>query len=99
MYSSKFHVLLLAAVLCACGSAPDEAAPEQPSSFLDELALRTPRDLDPDPHVLELELEARVSQVSIVPGTTTPVWTYDGAIPGPLLRAKVGVPLVVHVKN
>jgi FtsP/CotA-like multicopper oxidase with cupredoxin domain len=103
MYSSnRSHLLatlLLTSSLEACGNAPDQTKPEQPSSFIDELALRTPLDLSPDPHVLEINLEARVSDVSILPGTTTPVWTYDGAIPGPLLRAKVGDRLVVHFKN
>lgn len=99
MYSSNCRAPLLAALLCACGSVPDEAAPEQPSTFLDELTLQRPLDLNADPNVLELNLEARVSDVSILPGTTTPAWTYDGAIPGPLLRAKVGDRLVVHFKN
>lgn len=103
MYSANHRARLVAALLscalAACGSAPDEAAAEQPGTFMDELALRMPLDLDADPRVLEINLEARVAEVSILPGTTTPAWTYDGAIPGPLLRAKVGDRLIVHFKN
>jgi FtsP/CotA-like multicopper oxidase with cupredoxin domain len=91
--------LLLAGTVSACGAVPDEAVAEQPGSFDDELELRVPLDLSSDPNVLEIDLEARVSNVELVAGTTTPAWTYDGAIPGPLLRAKVGDRLIVHFKN
>jgi FtsP/CotA-like multicopper oxidase with cupredoxin domain len=95
---------VVAAIALSCGVAgcsgePGEAPAGQPAGFLDELTLRTPTDLNPDPHVLEINLEARVGDVTILPGTTTPAWTYDGAIPGPLLRAKVGDRLVVHFRN
>jgi FtsP/CotA-like multicopper oxidase with cupredoxin domain len=49
--------------------------------------------------VLEVELEARVANVEILPGTTTPAWTYNGQLPGPLLRTKVGDRVIVHFKN
>lgn len=58
-----------------------------------------PVDLDPDPNVLEIELEARVAEVELVAGTTTPAYTYGGSVPGPLLKAKVGDRLIVHFKN
>src|SRR5688500_11326564 len=103
MYSanlpSLLRGLLLTALLSACGAEPDEAVPEQPANFDDELELRVPVDLSSDPNVLEIDLEARVSNVELIPGTTTTAWTYDGAIPGPLLRAKVGDRLIVHFKN
>lgn len=92
-------VLLLTRALSACGGEPSEPLPAQPPDFADELALRVPSDLNQDPNVLEINLEARVSNLEILPGTTTPAWTYDGAIPGPLLRAKVGDRLIVHFKN
>ena len=84
-------------LLAACGGSPE--ATRQPERFSSEVALPLPADLSSDPHVLELNLEARVSDVSLLPGTTTPAWTYNGDIPGPLLRAKVGDRLVVHFKN
>ena len=103
MYSANLLTrvggLLLAAAVSGCGAQPDEAVAEQPGGFDDELELRVPVDLSPDPNVLEINLEARVSNVELLAGTTTPAWTYDGAIPGPLLRAKVGDRLIVHFKN
>jgi FtsP/CotA-like multicopper oxidase with cupredoxin domain len=88
------------------GSAPPDTAPPdadlspvQPPGWADGLAMREPRDLNPDPHILEIAIDARVAPVSFLPGTTTPVWTYDGGVPGPLLRLKVGDRLIVHLTN
>ena len=67
--------------------------------FDSEIPLRAPVDRNPDPKVLEVDLEARIAEVEIVPGKKTKMWTYDGGVPGPLLRAKVGDTLVVHFKN
>jgi FtsP/CotA-like multicopper oxidase with cupredoxin domain len=90
---------LLTTYLFGC-SAPEEAKPlGQPEGWNDQIRLREPVDLNPDPNVLEINLEARVQDLEILPGTRTPAWTYDGALPGPLLRAKVGDRLVVHFRN
>ncbi len=71
----------------------------QPDGFSDEVALRLPLDLNPDPHILEVNLEARLADVELVPGHPTTLWTYDGGVPGPLLRAQVGDRLIVHFTN
>src|SRR5262249_5004039 len=49
--------------------------------------------------VLEIELEARIADVEIVPGFKTQAWTYNGGVPGPLIRAKVGDRLILHFTN
>lgn len=99
---SRIAPLALVATLlvsaCSTPTAPTEAS-TQPADFADELRLREPVDLDRDPNVLEIELEARVAEISFVPGTTTTAWTYDGGVPGPLIRAKVGDRVIVHFKN
>jgi FtsP/CotA-like multicopper oxidase with cupredoxin domain len=71
----------------------------QPAGWDEELALEPAADLDPDPHVLEIALEAKPTQLELLPGKSTSVWAYNGRIPGPLIRAKVGDRLVVHFKN
>ena len=58
-----------------------------------------PRDLNPDPDVLEIEIEARIEEIEILPGTKTPAWTYNGTVPGPMIRAKLGDRVIVHFKN
>jgi FtsP/CotA-like multicopper oxidase with cupredoxin domain len=81
-------------------SAPAEDAPSgQPTDWAEEIRLPIAVDQNLDPHVLEINLEARESDVELVPGKPTRAWTYDGGIPGPLIRAKVGDRLIVHFKN
>src|SRR6186713_1598138 len=101
-----FHRFLVSPLLllAAACSAPDpDQAPEklvtEPPGWADEIALQKAPDLNPDPHVIEVNIEARLSTVELVPGTPTEVWTYNGGVPGPLLRGKVGDRLIVHFKN
>jgi len=91
---------ILAALRLSCSApAAEPLPPSQPATFGDELALGVALDLSADPNVLEVNLEARLGDVELVPGKTTQAWTYDGGVPGPLLRAKVGDRLLVHFKN
>ena len=93
------------ALLAGCERAGDPAVPQaardvsQPPGWADELAMPVPQDLNPDPNVLEIELEARIENVEIVPGFKTPAWTYNGTVPGPMIRAKLGDRVIVHFKN
>ncbi|WP_237245156.1 MULTISPECIES: multicopper oxidase family protein [Sorangium] len=86
---------LLAAV--ALGCAADR--PSQPEGWDSAVALRPARDRDARPEVVEVDLTARVEEVEIVPGKRTPTWTYDGGLPGPLIRAKVGDRVIVNFRN
>jgi len=93
------------ALLAGCERAGDPAVPQaardvsQPPGWADELAMPVPQDLNPDPNVLEIELEARIENIEIVPGFKTPAWTYNGTVPGPMIRAKLGDRVIVHFKN
>jgi FtsP/CotA-like multicopper oxidase with cupredoxin domain len=71
----------------------------QPEGWADDLAMPVAEDLNPDPNVLEIELEARVAERELVPGFKTPVWTYNGTVPGPMIKAKVGDRVIVHFRN
>jgi FtsP/CotA-like multicopper oxidase with cupredoxin domain len=71
----------------------------QPEGWDEQLRLNVPTDLNPDPNILEIELESVLADIEILPGVTTPAWTYGGTIPGPLIRAKVGDRVIVHFKN
>ena len=44
-------------------------------------------------------IEERSSSAQIVPGKTTPVWTYDGFFPGPTILARKGRPVNVTFVN
>lgn len=86
--------LALLVIVGACASSSKEAsAPPEP------LGLETVRDKNPDPAVLELDLEAREADKAYGNAPATRVWTYNGSVPGPLLDAKVGDRVVVHFKN
>lgn len=82
------------AVATACSS--DDGAPAVVPA---PLALAVPEDLNPDPNILEIDLEAREATKSYGGRASTPVWTFGGSIPGPLLDAKVGDRIIVRFKN
>jgi FtsP/CotA-like multicopper oxidase with cupredoxin domain len=56
-------------------------------------------DHNPDPRVVEVELEARSSEAEFREGVRTRVWAYEGVVPGPLLHAREGDRVIVHVRN
>ncbi|AGP34546.1 hypothetical protein SCE1572_08525 [Sorangium cellulosum So0157-2] len=81
----------------ALGCAADR--PSQPEGWDSAVALRPALDRDARPEVVEVDLTARVEEVEIVPGKRTPTWTYDGGLPGPLIRARVGDRVIVNFRN
>ena len=85
----------------AAESVPQQAARDvsQPDGWADDLALPLPEDLNPDPNILEFNLEARIQNLELIAGHQTPAWTYNGTVPGPLIRGKVGDRVIVHFKN
>ncbi|MDT8398737.1 MAG: multicopper oxidase family protein [Pseudomonadales bacterium] len=101
-------IFSLCLLLAACSSAGPGGAGPAPLSALDvgqpegwdaDLQLDIPEDLNPDPAIIEIELEARVTDMEIIPGHMTPVWSYGGSLPGPLIRGRIGDRLIVHFKN
>ena len=74
-------VLVLLGLLIAQSIAAAPARPIAPASAVD---------LDSDPDVVEVELVAREDYVDFGTGIPTKVWTYNGGIPGPTIRGKVG---------
>ena len=56
-------------------------------------------DLNDDPDVVEVELVAKESLVTYRGEIPTQVYTYNGSIPGPLIKGKVGDTLIVHFYN
>ncbi len=56
-------------------------------------------DRNPDPRIVEIDLVARLADVEVAPGTRVKAWTYNGGIPGPFIRARVGDRLIAHFTN
>jgi FtsP/CotA-like multicopper oxidase with cupredoxin domain len=86
-------VVILAAATVA------EAQSLQPAGWDAGLKLVEAIDVNPDPKIVEITLEARVASLSIAPGVRTEAWTYNGGLPGPLIRARRGDRLIVHFSN
>jgi len=47
----------------------------------------------------EFFLSAKAAQIELAPGTTWDAWTYNGTVPGPTLRIRVGDTVVIHFTN
>jgi len=71
----------------------------QPEGWGAGLEMIAAVDTNPDPRVVEITIEARVARVEIAPGQSLDAWTYNGGIPGPLIRLRVGDRLIVHFTN
>ncbi len=85
---------------CACSSDSSSSRPsEAPAAAADPLALVPVVDENPDPNVIEVSLEAREATKTYGSSAPTPVWTYNGSVPGPLIDAKVGDRVIIKFKN
>ena len=51
------------------------------------------------PHTVEVNLTAAPATLSIVPGTKTPSYAYNGRVPGPILEVYEGDHVIVHFHN
>jgi FtsP/CotA-like multicopper oxidase with cupredoxin domain len=78
---------------------PPPAPAVQPAGWADGLALAPATDINPDPRVVEVNIDAKLAPLSFSPGMTTQAWTYNGGVPGPLIRVKQGDRLIVHFTN
>jgi FtsP/CotA-like multicopper oxidase with cupredoxin domain len=92
---------LLVAILAGAALAADAQSLQslQPPGWDANLKLAEAGDANPDPKIVEINLEAAVTPLEIVPGVRTDAWTYNGGLPGPLIRARRGDRLIVHFSN
>src|SRR3990172_3073299 len=86
----------------AYGDSAPAAAPQEPTTGVD--IVRDPTDLPApletrDPETIRIDLEAIEVEGQLADGTTFTYWTFNGQVPGPFFRVKVGDTLEVHMKN
>ncbi len=93
---SRLSVLLLAGLLPAC-TAEQEELPADDYPIVEGLPVA--EDLNPEANVAEYELVVDESEIELLAGQSTQMWTYNGTSPGPLLNAKVGDTVRIHVTN
>ena len=90
------RVLLLVCLLPAIPAASQSFAPP---GWADGLKLNELADVNPDPKIVEVTLTAKLAEVEVAAGKRVRAWTYDGGLPGPLIKTRVGDRLIVHFKN
>ncbi|MFT7521863.1 MAG: FtsP/CotA-like multicopper oxidase with cupredoxin domain, partial [Kiritimatiellia bacterium] len=79
---------VLPALLVACTPDEPEAAVEVPKPTV--WGPQALVDQDPDFDVVEVVLTADETTVDWMDGGSTPVWSYNGVVPGPIIQAWVG---------
>ncbi len=91
------------AALDAAADAADAAdvmtRPSSPDPWAGRLAIPRFTDRNPDPRIIEVDLEARVAEWEISAGRTVRAYTYNGTVPGPMLEGNVGDTVIVHFTN
>ncbi len=87
-----------AALLCGAPLSAQEGTSFAPPDWDADIRLNEAVDINPDPDVVEIRMAARLADVEVA-GKTVRAWTYDGGLPGPLIRTKVGDRLIVHFTN
>jgi FtsP/CotA-like multicopper oxidase with cupredoxin domain len=98
MIKCLFRIIFLFIVLILGGAVAD-AQSLQPAGWDAGLKLPEAVDTNPDPRIVEITLDARVASLEISPGVKTDAWTYNGGLPGPLIRARRGDRIIVHFSN
>src|ERR1044072_7590915 len=88
----------LAVVLCVLSPLAARAQSFAPAGWSDDLKLNELPDKNPDPKIVEIDMVAKLADVTI-DGKTVHAWTYNGSIPGPLINTHVGDRVIVHFKN
>jgi FtsP/CotA-like multicopper oxidase with cupredoxin domain len=97
--SSSTAIAILLVWVASTGGAAQADRPFAPPGWDRDLKLRELDDTNPDPRIVELTLTAKVASVDVGAETPVTAWTYDGGLPGPLVRGRVGDRLIVHFKN
>ena len=91
-------ILSVSLLLSLCVATVAGAQSLQPAGWDAELKRPEAADTNPDPKIVEITLESRVASVEVA-GVRTNAWTYNGGLPGPLIRARKGDRLIVHFTN
>jgi len=99
MENMNLYRVVLSVAVVVCFAVGSSAEGLQPEGWDANLKLAEAEDTNPDPKIVEISLEARVSSLEIVPGVKTDAWTYNGGVPGPLIRVHRGDRLIVHFSN
>jgi FtsP/CotA-like multicopper oxidase with cupredoxin domain len=93
------RVVTSVALVTAASTVPSATSAGADPPSTDPYAVTRAVDADPSPTVFETTLTAQPATRDIGNGVTANVWTYNGTVPGPEIRVKVGDTVVVHFRN
>lgn len=99
-------LLLATALVAGCPGndtlvEPDTNEPAATESEMPQVeGLESLPDENDEVGVVEYTLEIDIDEVQLLPGAgATEVWAYNGMVPGPLMQARVGETVRIHVTN
>jgi len=107
-FSKSFHSsycgIAAAFILSVAGQSAAQDRISPPSdpirhALLSEFEGSFPRDASPNGQVVDFEFTAAPTEVELFPGHQTRVWAYDGSVPGPTLRIRLGQTLRLKFTN
>ena len=84
----RIGVTTIAILLVSAATAVPQSL--QPVGWDNSVKLAGAVDINADPHIVEINLKAEIASVAVLPGVRSELWTYNGGLPGPLIRARVG---------
>src|SRR6185436_15699267 len=93
--------LAIAAIvgIAAAAIAVRSASPVGAAFVPDPYAVTQVVDTNPDPNIVETTITAQPAAVDIGGGVLASVLTFNGTVPGPEFRLKVGDTVIVHFQN
>ena len=89
-------LFVLALVLGACRSSSSTTAAPDPRA---EFGAAYPEHAFPDGKLVEVDIVAAETEVELVDGKRIRVWAYNGTVPGPTIRVRLGDTLRVKFTN
>jgi FtsP/CotA-like multicopper oxidase with cupredoxin domain len=95
----RLKPILAVSLFALLSASCTEKEPLPDDSLPAVLGVAPAEDLDPAVGVVEYSLRVSDTDLELVEGLTTEAWTFNGTSPGPLLQARVGDLIKVHVTN
>jgi len=89
----------LAILLSGCVHDKSDSEKTQLPATNNVRSLQVAQDINPAPHIVEINLEATMSTIEIAQGVFSQVYTYNGMVPGPVIKTNVGDTLIVNFTN
>lgn len=97
--ADRWSLIVVFAALFACRSAATTTAPTPAQQALREFADVLPSTASPNHTVREYAIEAAPVEIPFVDGKKLKVWAYNGRVPGPTIRIRLGETLRVRFTN